>query len=100
MDITEKEFNEYLAELGYQIQNKTTNRWERTPKGVNNSVKLFKFILWDIDTMFEVLKLRGKKTYTYFYCGKCGTCNKILDFDKNVSKHNCMNCGYEEIIQI
>ena len=79
MDITEREFNDYLVELGYLAKKENTAVWERTTKGVMHSKKIFNTILWDIDAVFDVLKRRGEKTKTYFYCEKCGSYNKILE---------------------
>ena len=93
MDITEKEFNQYLVELGYQIKNDNTQIWERTPKGVEHSRKIFRKIYWDIDAFFDVLRHRGLMTRTYFYCEKCGVYNQILEEEKLGDRYSCHVCG-------
>ena len=37
IDVTVEEFNENLAELGYQSKDSENQRWLRTPKGVEHS---------------------------------------------------------------
>lgn len=95
IDITEAEFNEYLVELGYQIQNTISKKWERTPKGMNHSNNFFGQLYWDVDAFFDVLKLRGKRTRTYFYCDKCGSYNRIPLEEMEWESFCCSQCGFE-----
>ena len=93
--ISEKEFNECLAEIGYQKYNSTKSKWELTPKGKEQARRFFAKIYWDIDANFEVIKLRGKMTHKYFYCDGCGTYNKIPEAEKKEKAYFCSKCGVE-----
>lgn len=84
IDITESEFNGYLEKLGYLFRNNKTMKWERTFKAMPLSKVLFKKTYWDIDVVYDVLKIKGKTEGTYFYCDTCGAYNKIEDSMQNV----------------
>ena len=95
IDITMNEFNENLAELGYQTKNSDDQNWLRTPKGVEHSERFCGRIVWDMDAFFDVLKLHGKKTRAFFYCEKCGTYNKVEEDER--FNYICKACGYPEL---
>lgn len=95
IDITMNEFNENLAELGYQTKNPDDQSWLRTPKGTEHSERFCGRILWDMDAFFDVLKLQGKKTGQFFYCEKCGSYNKVEEDEK--FNFICKACGYPEM---
>ena len=92
LGITEQEFNKSLIELGYII--KGSKSYDRTPKGHKHSRKIFKKTYWDVDAMFDVVKLIGKKTGNYFYCEKCGSYNKVEQGNGPVLNCLCHNCGF------
>lgn len=84
-------------ELGYQIGEDSARHWERTEKGMQHSRKIFNKVYWDMDAFFDVLKRRGLVTRKYFYCGKCGIYNQLLDEEKQSDRYSCHVCG--EIIE-
>ena len=90
--ITEQEFSKNLIELGYII--KGSKGYDRTPKGHKHSRQILKTIYWDVDAMFDVLKLIGKKTGKYFYCEKCGSYNKVDQENGPVLNCLCHSCGF------
>ena len=92
MSITEQEFNKHLAELGYLING--SKNGERTPKGHKHSRRFLQKTYWDVDAMFDVLKLIGKKTGKYFYCDKCGSYNKVEQQDGPILNCICHSCGF------
>ena len=93
MDITEREFNNYLMDLGYQVKRDDAKSWERTSKGVEHSRRIFRKTYWDLDAFFDVVKRRGIMTRTYFYCEKCGVYNRIIDEEKMDIQYICHVCG-------
>ena len=95
MDVTVEEFNQNLAELGYQSKDSENQKWLRTPKGIEHSEQFCGRILWDMDAFFDALKLQGKKTGEFFYCEKCGSYNKVEKEEK--FNFICKACGYPEV---
>ncbi len=94
LDITEQEFNRHLVELGYYMQMENGKRLQRTPKGVKHSTDFFGKIRWDINVVYDVVKLIGRKTGKYFYCEKCSAYNKVEDTGEVVQNCLCHNCSY------
>ena len=74
LDSTEEEMNGYLEELGYQYMCQSTENLEKKIWIITEEGKKYcrvsrnpfsKRILWDMDALFQVMKLRGKKTGKY-----------------------------------
>lgn len=96
--ISENEFNEYLAEVGYQKYNPIKDKWELMDKGKEHGRRIFGKIYWDMDANFEVIKLRGKKSHRYFYCDTCGIYNKIPEEEMGEKTYLCSRCGVETMM--
>lgn len=101
--ISTEEFDNYLKKLRYQVEDcvltKGTTVWCLTKRGRRHGRKsrnpFSKELLWDIDALFDVMKLRGKITRKYFYCDDCGAyISGQSGFDFSMQKWVCKKCGY------
>lgn len=98
IDMSKQEFNEYLAKLGLQEKRFNTNKWKLTEEGKEHSSNILGRIYWDVQALFEVIKLRGKITHEYFFCEECDTYHKIDTEDKDRKSHICSWCDAETVM--
>lgn len=98
IDMPKQEFNEYLRKLGLQEKACNSNRWRVTKKGKEHSSNRLGMIYWDVQALFEVIKLRGKITHDYFFCDECNTYHKIDTEDKERKSHICSSCGADTVM--
>lgn len=98
IDMPKQEFNEYLAKLGLQEKACKPRKWKITVKGRKHSSNILGRIYWDVDALFEVVKLRGKITHNYFFCDQCNTYHNIYIEEKEQKSHICSACGAETVM--
>ena len=98
INITTQEFNEYLVKLGLQKKGESINKWQRTDEGKKHSKSILGKIYWDVNTLFKVVKLRGKITHKYFFCDKCDTYHKINIEEMERKSQICSACGAETVM--
>ena len=98
IDMPTQEFNEYLSKLGLQEKVCNTRKWKITVKGREHSSNILGRIYWDVDALFEVVKLRGKITHNYFFCDQCNTYHNIGTEEKKQKSHICSACGTETVM--
>lgn len=98
IDMSKQEFDEYLAKLGLQEKSCNTNKWKITEEGKEYSSNILGRIYWDVQALFEVIKLRGKITHKYFFCDKCNTYHKIGTEEKEKKIQLCSSCGAETVM--
>ena len=98
INITKQEFNEYLVKLGLQKKGESINKWKRTNEGKKHSKSILGKIYWDVNTLFKVVKLRGRITHKYFFCEECDTYHKIDIEEKDRKFYICSRCGAETVM--
>lgn len=98
INITKEEFDEYLVKLGLQEKSGYINRWKSTEEGRKHSRSILGKIYWDVDSLFKVIKLRGRITHKYFFCDECDTYHKIDIEKKEQKSHICSRCGTETVM--
>ncbi len=100
-NISEEDYNGYLAELGYQekgARDYVHTAWTLTEEGEKHGEygddAFSKEILWDLESHREVIKLCGIKTGMYKCCANCKEHYHIdrLQIDEETGKWVCEKC--------